>query len=308
MKYFKLAVFLLLASLPLAALAQDTSFIPLTQNTPFLEGAGDASTLPVFLNNLYKICIGLAAVIAVLQIMRAGVMYMGGDSVTEKKEAKNLIGLAIGGLILVLSPVVVFGIINPDILSLKIDGIEDLRVADPAPQAPATCTPACTDGKVCTNGACAAPAAGGGGTGGSCSTVANGSQVGTSALQACCSAQAGCKVQVPTGSSAATPTCSCSAPATQTQTQTQASGIPAPFTYLHRFYDPPGGPRKTLGPVPRDVPNRESKGEQCANAGGETDEAIISTSNCSAEDMRLIASEYKAYAKCATMRVTCTKR
>ena len=209
MKYFKLFVFVLLASLPLAVFAQtqDTSFIPLTQNTPFLEGAGDASTLPVFLNNLYKICIGLAAVIAVLQIMRAGVMYMGGDSVTEKKEAKNLIGLAIGGLILVLSPVIVFGIINPDILSLKIDGIEKLRIADTTAPAAEVCTPACTDGKVCTNGACAAPA-----PGGTCSTLANGAAVGTSALQACCSAQAGCKVQVPTGSSTATPTCSCTAP------------------------------------------------------------------------------------------------
>ncbi len=128
MKYLRYVPFLLLLLVPMATLAAaDTSFVPLT-NVPFLEKAGDAQNLPEFLNQLYRICIGLAAVLAVLQIMRAGVMYMGSDSgFAEKKEAKNLIGLAIGGLILVLSPVVVFSIINPDILSLKIEGIEDLR-------------------------------------------------------------------------------------------------------------------------------------------------------------------------------------
>jgi hypothetical protein len=47
-------------------------------------------------------------------------MYMGGDSITEKKEARNLITLSIVGLILVLTPVIVFNIINPDILKLDI--------------------------------------------------------------------------------------------------------------------------------------------------------------------------------------------
>ncbi len=130
MKYLAFLT-LFLIGLPLIAFGQDTStstgFVPLT-DAPFLRNAGNASSLPGFLNDIYRICIGAAAVIAVLQIMRAGIMYMGGDSVTEKKEAKNLIGMAIGGLILVLSPVIVFSIINPDILSLRINNIEDLRV------------------------------------------------------------------------------------------------------------------------------------------------------------------------------------
>lgn len=134
MKYLPLLVLFL--GLPLLAFAQETGFVSLT-NAPFLEDAGNAESLPDFLNDIYRICIGAAAVIAVLQIMRAGIMYMGGDSVTEKKEAKNLIAMSIGGLILVLSPVVVFSIINPDILDLKIDGIEDLSV----PLTPASTTP-----------------------------------------------------------------------------------------------------------------------------------------------------------------------
>lgn len=127
MKYF--AFLFLLLGLPLLALAQ-SDFVPLT-NIPAIKEVGDAITTPeglsIFLNNIYRLAIGIAAVVAVLQIMRAGIMYMGGDSVTEKKEAKNLIAMSIGGLILVLSPVVVFSIINPEILSLKIGGIEQLN-------------------------------------------------------------------------------------------------------------------------------------------------------------------------------------
>ena len=112
--------------LPLVALADESvAFVPLT-SIPGIESAGNAETLPAFLNNLYKLAIGVAAVLAVLQIVRAGVMYMGGDSITEKKDAKNLIALSVGGLILVLSPVIVFSIINPSILSLKIGGLDEL--------------------------------------------------------------------------------------------------------------------------------------------------------------------------------------
>ncbi len=115
-------------ALPAVALAADTSglgFVPLT-SIPGIADAGNASTLPSFLNNVYKLAIGVAAVLAVLQIVRAGIMYMGGDSVTEKKDAKNLITLSIGGLILVLSPVIVFSVINPKILNLEIGGLNDL--------------------------------------------------------------------------------------------------------------------------------------------------------------------------------------
>lgn len=129
MKY--LSFLILFLGFPLLVFAQDAAFVPLTTNAPFLEGLGNADRLPDFLNNIYRLCIGVAAVLAVLQIMRAGIMYMGGDSVTEKKEAKNLIAMSIGGLVLVLSPVVVFSLINPSILSLEIKGIEELKVAAP---------------------------------------------------------------------------------------------------------------------------------------------------------------------------------
>ncbi len=131
MRTLLILVLLLAVTVPFVVLAEPTdpdrpAFVPLT-SIPGIESAGNADSLPDFLNSLYRLAIGLAAVLAVLQIVRAGIMYMGGDSVTEKKEAKSLIALSIGGLILILSPVVVFSVINPDILSLKINAIGELK-------------------------------------------------------------------------------------------------------------------------------------------------------------------------------------
>lgn len=114
---------LVLITIPFAVHGQtsNNTFVPLQPNLPGIKEFAQSNSIPELLNNIYKICIGIAATLAVLQIMRAGVLYMGGDSVTEKKEAKDLISSSIVGLILVLSPVIVFSIINPNILSLQID-------------------------------------------------------------------------------------------------------------------------------------------------------------------------------------------
>jgi hypothetical protein len=108
---------------PLTSLKSGSgTFVPLT-NIPGLFGANsvtNAQGLTAFFNALYKICIGVAATLTVLQLIRAGFMYMGGDSITETKQARALIGTAIGGLLLVLSPVIVFSIINPKILNLQV--------------------------------------------------------------------------------------------------------------------------------------------------------------------------------------------
>ncbi len=166
----------LLTTLPLVAAAQGggsgNEFIPLLPALPGIQTLSTQDSLAPFLSQIYKICIGLAAVLAVLQLMRAGVMYMGGDSITEKKEARELITLSIIGLLLVLSPVIVFSIINPKILQLDINAsslkteIQDIQnirgtnTATPASGTPAPATagsPAATPAG--TNSGGAAPAA-----------------------------------------------------------------------------------------------------------------------------------------------------
>ena len=95
-------------------------FVPLT-NIPGIAEAAQSRDLSGLLNTIYKLCIGIAAVLAVVQILRGGLTYMLGDSVTEKREARHHIYMAVFGLLLVLSPAIVFGIIDRRILDLKIN-------------------------------------------------------------------------------------------------------------------------------------------------------------------------------------------
>jgi len=131
MKKFALLALVTLVLVPGLAFAQsnaecENGFCSLT-NIENLKFAGNAASLPAFLNSLYMICIGLAAVIGVLQIMRAGVTWMTAAGSHEKiGDAKNLIRDSIIGIALVLAPTIVFSIINPEILKLEIGGLEDL--------------------------------------------------------------------------------------------------------------------------------------------------------------------------------------
>jgi len=121
-----IAALVVVPVLPVFAQASTTpamtyTFVPLT-NLPVFDNLVSSPSLPAFLSGLYKICIGAAAVIAVLQIMRAGFLFMTNKgSVSGNEAAKSLIQNSILGLILVLSPVIVFGIIDPNILKLDLD-------------------------------------------------------------------------------------------------------------------------------------------------------------------------------------------
>lgn len=97
-----------------------SSFVPLT-TLPGLSDVASANNVAAFLNQLYKLSIGAAAVLAVLQITRAGFMYMTEESISEKKEARGIMVMSVLGLILVLSPAVVFGVIDPRILELDLN-------------------------------------------------------------------------------------------------------------------------------------------------------------------------------------------
>ncbi|MDR3547890.1 MAG: pilin [Candidatus Pacebacteria bacterium] len=83
------------------------------------SSSGSYTTL---FNSLYRICIGIAAALALIEIIIAGITWMtAGDSSEQVSQARQRIGNAVLGLILVLSPVVVFGVINPNVLSLNLN-------------------------------------------------------------------------------------------------------------------------------------------------------------------------------------------
>jgi len=120
-KIFFVATGLLLFGIAPHVLA-DSGFVPLagipglTQNVQATPAG-----LAGFFNNLYKYLIGLAAILAVIEIIWGGLEYSTQDSVSKKSDGKKRIYQAIFGLVLVLSPVLVFSIINPSILNLSLN-------------------------------------------------------------------------------------------------------------------------------------------------------------------------------------------
>jgi hypothetical protein len=113
-------VFFALVGFATHALAQ--GFVPLAPIPNLTEGAvANSKNLANFLNNLYKYLIGLAATLAVIQIMWAGFeIAVNKEDVSKITDSKGKIYNALLGLILVLSPVLVFSIINPNILNLSL--------------------------------------------------------------------------------------------------------------------------------------------------------------------------------------------
>ena len=95
----------------------------------------NATTLANFFNNLYKYLIGLAAILAIVEIIWGGLEISTKDSVSKQSDGRERITQAIFGLVLVLSPVLVFSIINPNILnlSLNLPALDTLSAKNSAP-------------------------------------------------------------------------------------------------------------------------------------------------------------------------------
>ncbi len=98
-------------------------FVPLAPIPGLTQGgAVDSGNLADFFNSLYKYLIGLAATLAIIQIIWGGVnIATNQDDVSKIMDDKGKIYNAIFGLVLVLSPVLVFSIINPNILNLSLN-------------------------------------------------------------------------------------------------------------------------------------------------------------------------------------------
>lgn len=97
-------------------------FVPLAPIPGLTDIQYAPNGLAAFFNNLYKFAIGMAAVLAVIMIIWGGLEYSTQDSsISKKSDGKQRIYQAIFGLVLVLSPVLVFSIINPSILNLSLN-------------------------------------------------------------------------------------------------------------------------------------------------------------------------------------------
>ena len=111
------------------ALGQTVAYQPLVG----IPGVGDAVTnFGAYINQLYYLAISLAALLAVIKIIFAGVQYMLTDLGTSKETAKTDIKGALLGLLLILSAFLILTTINPSLANLNaLSGAPALRLQNP---------------------------------------------------------------------------------------------------------------------------------------------------------------------------------
>ncbi len=129
LKHFLLTLVLLV---PTIVLGQETNkFVPLV-GLP--NSDGNPANFESFINTLYYLSIGIAALLAVIKIIIAGVKYMLSDIVTSKEEAKKDIKGALLGLLIVLGAVLILEVINPQLtnINVEIETVESPEYIAPA--------------------------------------------------------------------------------------------------------------------------------------------------------------------------------
>ena len=129
------AAIIILCSLPHASFAQTnpqttcaagtTCFVPLaiyTKSPQFTNAFNSTSGgLPQYINNAFTIALSIGAILAVLRIAYAGYMYMGSaDMWSNKQRAREMLGDAIIGLLLLFGIYLILNQIDPNILNLNI--------------------------------------------------------------------------------------------------------------------------------------------------------------------------------------------
>ena len=110
--------------------AQDTKFVPLSGKevsgvdlAPYMTKAFDnTGSLAPFVNAMFKASLAIGAMLAVLQLARAGFLYMGSDMWSKKAQAKHLMSDALFGLLLLLAIWLILNQINPQLLNLDVLG------------------------------------------------------------------------------------------------------------------------------------------------------------------------------------------
>ena len=117
----------IMCSLPHASFAQATTqtptFVPLASyaKSAQFNAVIQSGSLPEYINNVFKIVLSVGAILAVLRIAYAGYMYMGAaDMWGNKQHAREILGDAIIGLLLLFSIYLILNLIDPNLLNLNI--------------------------------------------------------------------------------------------------------------------------------------------------------------------------------------------
>lgn len=96
-------------------------FVPLA-GIPGISNTAGEQNLVDYINALFRILIGIGALLAVIRITIAGIKYMTTEAFSTKGQAKEDIRESLVGLLIILSVVMILQIINPNILRLDFLG------------------------------------------------------------------------------------------------------------------------------------------------------------------------------------------
>lgn len=132
MKHLTITLCLTLLLLPVISLAKEYS--PLV-GLPGVDP--NAPSFDEYINSLYALSISIAALLAVIKIIIAGVKWMLTDIVPSKSEAKKDIQGALIGLLVILGAVLVLTVINPNLVEVD---LQMTKVQTKAYSAPGTVT------------------------------------------------------------------------------------------------------------------------------------------------------------------------
>ena len=91
-----------------------------TSQSPMLTQIYQSGDLAAYVNAAFRIALSLGAILAVLRLAYAGYIYMTSEAFHTKNTAKEIIGNAILGLLLLLSIWLILYQINPDLLNLDV--------------------------------------------------------------------------------------------------------------------------------------------------------------------------------------------
>ena len=113
----RLLLIVVTATLPLLVFAEETGYVPLVGNFPFLEQA-TSNGLEGYLNALYRIAIVFALVFSVFRLVLAGATKIMSDVATAKEKANKQIINTLIGLAIVLGATLILNTINPQLTNL----------------------------------------------------------------------------------------------------------------------------------------------------------------------------------------------
>jgi len=117
--HFLLFFILYIVSFTATTHAAPGDFVPLV-GLPYIDNNGGPKNFGDYVKALYFASISIAALLAVVRIIFAGVKYMLTDVVTTKGQAKKDIYGALLGLLIVIGAVLILQTINPNLLVINL--------------------------------------------------------------------------------------------------------------------------------------------------------------------------------------------